>query len=143
MRQASDDLISVAIHWEKTELSVAVDIGGTFTDVVCRDEVGRMRYFKVPTTRKDESQAVLQSIERVRKEWNVPASDIARFAHGTTVATNAVLERRGATMGLITTAGFRDVLEIGRQSRRQMYDLILQPETPGFLAPGSPRHEDT
>jgi N-methylhydantoinase A len=122
-------------------LSVAVDIGGTFTDVVCRDAEGRLRYFKVPTTRKDESQAVLQSIEQIRKEWNVPASEIVRFAHGTTVATNAVLERRGASMGLITTAGFRDVLEIGRQSRQQMYDLILTPETPGFLAPGARRLE--
>jgi len=124
-------------------LSVAVDIGGTFTDVVSRDKNGRLRYFKVPTTRKDESVAVLQSIEQIVAEWGAPASAIERFAHGTTVATNAVLERRGAIIGLITTAGFRDVLEIGRQMRHQMYDLVLKPETPGFLAPGARRLEVT
>ncbi len=122
-------------------LSVAVDIGGTFTDVVSRDETGRLRYFKVPTTRKDESLAVLQSIEQIVADWGVPASAIERFAHGTTVATNAVLERRGATIGLITTTGFRDVLEIGRQMRHQMYDLVLKQETPEFLAPGARRLE--
>lgn len=124
-------------------LSVAVDIGGTFTDVVSKDESGRLRYFKVPTTRKDESLAVLQSIEQIVSDWGVPATAIQRFAHGTTVATNAVLERRGAIIGLITTAGFRDVLEIGRQMRHQMYDLVLKPETPGFLAPGARRMEVT
>ena len=67
----------------------------------------------------------------------VAADRIARFVHGTTVATNAVLERKGARIGLITTAGFKDVLEIGRQNRRAMYDLVLQPETPVFLAPGA------
>lgn len=122
-------------------LSVAVDIGGTFTDVVSRDRHGRMRYFKVPTTRKDESIAVLQSIRQIAAEWDMPPQAVERFAHGTTVATNAILERRGAQMGLITTAGFRDVLEIGRQMRHQMYDLVLKPETPGFLAPGARRLE--
>ena len=122
-------------------LSVAVDIGGTFTDVVSRDESGRMRYFKVPTTRKDESIAVLQAVKQIVADWDRPATSIGRFAHGTTVATNAVLERRGAVIGLITTTGFRDVLEIGRQMRRQMYDLLLKPETPGFLAPGARRFE--
>src|SRR6185437_315221 len=66
---------------------------------------------------------------------------VVRFAHGTTVATNAVLERKGARVGLITTEGFRDVLEIGRQMRHQMYDLVLQPETPVFLAPRRFRKE--
>ena len=61
--------------------------------------------------------------------------------HGTTAATNAVLERKGARIGLITTEGFRDVLEIGRQMRHQMYDLVLRPETPVFLAPGRYRKE--
>jgi N-methylhydantoinase A len=122
-------------------LSVAVDIGGTFTDVVSRDKQGRLRYFKVPTTRKDESVAVLQSIAQIVAEWGVPASAVERFAHGTTVATNAVLERRGAKIGLLATSGFRDVLEIGRQMRHRMYDLILGPETPGFLVPGARRLE--
>ncbi|MEP7207306.1 MAG: hydantoinase/oxoprolinase family protein [Casimicrobiaceae bacterium] len=122
-------------------LSVAVDIGGTFTDVVCRDDAGGLRYFKVPTTRKDESVAVLKAIEQISREWRVEPRDITRFAHGTTVATNAVLERRGAKIGLICTQGFRDVLEIGRQMRQQMYDVVLHAETPGFLATGSMRLE--
>ena len=122
-------------------LSVGVDIGGTFTDVVCRDADGRLRYFKLPTTRKDESLAVLEAVEQIVREQGQPASAITRFGHGTTVATNAVLERRGAVIGLLTTAGFRDVLEIGRQMRHQMYDIILKPETPGFLAPGERRIE--
>jgi N-methylhydantoinase A len=122
-------------------LSIAVDVGGTFTDVVTCDDRGSLSYFKVPTTRTDESIAVLQSIEKIVADSGVPPSEIRRFAHGTTVATNAVLERRGATVGLLTTEGFRDVLEIGRQMRHQMYDLLLRPETPGFLAPGARRME--
>ena len=77
----------------------------------------------------------------MRRQWHIPPDAIARFVHGTTIATNAVLERKGARIGLITTAGFKDVLEIGRQMRRAMYDLVLQPETPVFLAPGAFRKE--
>lgn len=118
-----------------------IDIGGTFTDVVCRAPDGTIRLVKLPTTRGAPSRAVLSALEMARAEWHVPAGAIARFALGTTVATNAVLERKGARIGLITTEGFRDVLEIGRQKRHQMYDLVLQPETPVFLAPGRFRRE--
>jgi N-methylhydantoinase A/oxoprolinase/acetone carboxylase beta subunit len=113
---------------------IGVDIGGTFTDVVCRGADGSVRIAKVPTTRGDPSRAVLLALEMARRDWGVGPRAIERFAHGTTVATNAVLERKGARIGLITTEGFRDVLEIGRQMRHQMYDLVLQPETPVFLA---------
>ena len=118
-----------------------IDIGGTFTDVVCRGPDGGIQLTKVPTTRGDPSRAVLAALEMARTEWKVPTDAIARFAHGTTVATNAVLERKGARCGLITTEGFRDVLEIGRQMRHQMYDLVLHTETPVFLAPGHRRME--
>src|SRR5436189_2875475 len=64
-----------------------------------------------------------------------------RFVHGAPIVTNAVIERKGARIGLITTAGFKDVLEIGRQMRHAMYDLVLNPETPVFLAPGARRKE--
>ncbi len=123
------------------DIQVGVDIGGTFTDVVCRSSDGTLRFVKLPTTRKDESQAVLQSVALMGKEWGIAAADIARFAHGTTVATNAVLERKGARIGLITTDGFRDVLEVGRQMRHQMYGVVLEGETPDFLAPGARRKE--
>ncbi|MBK1658412.1 hydantoinase/oxoprolinase family protein [Paracraurococcus ruber] len=118
-----------------------IDIGGTFTDVVCRAPDGSIRLTKVATSRADPSRAVLAALETAGADWGVPAAAIARFAHGTTVATNAVLERKGARIGLIATEGFRDVLEIGRQMRHQMYDLVLRPETPGFLAPGRYRRE--
>jgi N-methylhydantoinase A/oxoprolinase/acetone carboxylase beta subunit len=120
---------------------IGIDIGGTFTDVVCRGDDGSVRIAKLPSTRDDPSQAVLAALEKARREWGVPPAAITRFVHGTTAATNAVLERKGARVGLITTEGFRDVLEIGRQMRHQMYDLVLRPETPVFLAPGRYRKE--
>jgi N-methylhydantoinase A/oxoprolinase/acetone carboxylase beta subunit len=122
---------------------IGVDIGGTFTDVVCRLEDGTVRIAKIPTTSGDPSRAVLAALQMARQDWGVAPADITRFVHGTTVATNAVLERKGARIGLITTEGFRDVLEIGRQMRHQMYDLVLKPETPVFLAPGRLRKEVT
>ncbi len=123
------------------DYEIGIDVGGTFTDVVCRGGDGSVRIAKLPTTRDDPSRAVLAALDMARREWGVPPAAITRFAHGTTAATNAVLERKGARIGLITTEGFRDVLEIGRQMRHQMYDLVLRPETPVFLAPGRYRKE--
>lgn len=120
---------------------VGVDIGGTFTDVVCRSGHGELKLVKIPTTRADPSAGVLHAIEHLAREWKIAPQSIARFVHGTTVATNAVLERKGAKIGLITTQGFRDVLEIGRQSRRNVYSVMLGPETPAFLVPGALRRE--
>ena len=119
------------------KFEIGVDIGGTFTDVVCRDGTGTMRLVKIPTTRAQSER------RRARLRWTTCSAngacrrhEIVRFVHGTTVATNAVLERKGAKIGLLTTAGFKDVLEIGRQMRHKVYDLVLKPETPVFLAPG-------
>src|SRR5215831_1698870 len=123
------------------EFSVGVDIGGTFTDVVVCCPGAPTRIMKLPSTRKDPSVAVLQALRRMEAEWGLAPRQVVRFVHGTTVATNAVLERKGACIGLITTQGFRDVIEIGRQMRHQMYDLALEPETPTFLAPGRRRRE--
>ncbi len=120
-----------------------IDIGGTFTDIVCRGDDGSLRIAKLPTTRNDPSRAVLAALEIARTDWGIAPETITRFTHGTTVATNAVLERKGARIGLITTKGFKDVLEIGRQMRHQMYDLVLQPEVPVFLAPARLRKEVT
>jgi len=121
-------------------LSIGVDVGGTFTDVVVR-RPGATRIMKIPSTRGDPSLAVLAALAQIEANWGLKPGEVARFVHGTTVATNAVLERKGARVGLITTRGFRDVLEIGRQMRHQMYDLALDPETPTFLAPGRFRCE--
>ena len=114
---------------------IGVDVGGTFTDVVCRRPGLAPAIVKVPTTRDDPSVGVLTSLDRLKKEFHVGAEDVVRFVHGTTVATNAVIERKGATVGMLTTEGFRDTLEIGRQIRRAVYSIILEPETPTFLAP--------
>lgn len=122
-------------------IEIGVDIGGTFTDVVCRETGGALHVIKVPTTRGDPSAAVLQSIGELGRRWGVQPTEVGRFAHGTTVATNAVLERKGARIGLLTTAGFRDVLEIGRQLRNEVYRIVLDPEAPAFLAPRRHRME--
>jgi N-methylhydantoinase A/oxoprolinase/acetone carboxylase beta subunit len=122
-------------------VEIGVDIGGTFTDIVCRRAGEPMRALKVPTTRGDPSEAVLNAIAHLARDLEVAATDIARFVHGTTIATNAVLERKGAKIGLITTEGFRDVLEIGYQLRRHLHRVLLEPVTPVFLAPGALRKE--
>jgi N-methylhydantoinase A/oxoprolinase/acetone carboxylase beta subunit len=120
--------------------AVGVDVGGTFTDVVCTDgEVSAV--FKLPSTRDDPSRAVAEALARLATGHGVPPASITRFCHGTTVATNAVLERKGARIGLIATEGFGDILVLGRQMRRQMYDLALKPETPLWLAPQERRVE--
>jgi len=104
--------------------SVGVDVGGTFTDLVAREGSGRLRACKVPTTPANLARGVLNGLAAVRHAAGVPAS----VAHGTTVVTNAIVERRGARVGLVTTRGFRDVLEIARQSRLHLYDLRLPPK---------------
>ena len=123
------------------DVHLAVDVGGTFTDLVCRRAGEIVGVLKVASTPANPALGVAEAIRRAVELWAIAPGDIERFVHGTTVATNAVLERRGARLGLLTTTGFRDVLEIGRQKRSRMYDLTLEPETPGFLAPGARRKE--
>src|SRR5262245_6050038 len=120
-------------------VGIGIDIGGTFTDIVAIDDAGDLRIAKVPSTRSDPSAAVRTVLERLLPEWKIAPYEVDRFVHGTTVATNAVLERKGARLGLLATEGFADVIEIGRQNRRQIYDLILKPQTPVFLAPATRR----
>src|SRR4029450_1235836 len=108
---------------------VGVDSGGTFTDICLFDEkAGRIETWKVPSTPDDPSRGIAQGVEegmrRVAPEaGDRPAAPIVYFGHGTTVATNALIQRRGVKTGLITTDGFRDLLEIGRQKRPDLYDL--------------------
>lgn len=122
-------------------IEIGVDIGGTFTDVVCREAGQPLRVMKVATTRSDPSRAVLTAVRSLQEQWNIQPHDVARFVHGTTVATNAVLERKGPKTGLLTTDGFKDILEIGRQMRHTMYAAVLEPEVPAYLAPGAFRYE--
>lgn len=116
-------------------LEIGIDIGGTFTDVVALWEERRVFFTKVPSTPKDLVQGVRHGTEKIVQVAGVPASRVERFIHGTTVATNAVLERKGAAVAVLMTAGFEDTLEMGRQKRNQMYDLNIDVQTPVFLGP--------
>lgn len=99
------------------------DIGGTFTDIFVRDkQTGRILQEKVPTTPHNLSAGVVNGLEKVCSENDVHPEEIERLSHGTTVATNALLERDGATTGLITTEGFRDIVAIAREKRSDIYN---------------------
>ncbi|PYI56362.1 hydantoinase/oxoprolinase family protein [Paenibacillus flagellatus] len=116
---------------------VGVDVGGTFTDVTLVDaSTGDILNHKVPSTPDDPSRAIMTGIEQILEMNGVPVSDVRYLAHGTTVATNALIERKGALTGLLVTEGFRDLLEIGRQTRPGLYDLFKEkpePVIPGYL----------
>ena len=103
-----------------SDWQVGVDVGGTNTDLLFLDhDSGAFRVTKVPTTPADQSDAVMSGLE----SGDSSVSDLAAIVHGTTIATNSVLERKGARCGLITTRGFRDVLELGRRTRPNNYGL--------------------
>lgn len=113
--------------------SVGVDVGGTFTDFVAVDEDGRITVLKHLTTPEDPSVAVLEGARRLDAEAGVAPAAADRIIHGTTLVANSLIERRGARTALITTVGFRDTLELGRESRYDLYDLGL--ERPDPLVP--------
>src|SRR6187397_935539 len=112
-------------------IRIGVDVGGTFTDFTILDEeTFAVRYHKVASTPADPSQAIRDGIAEVLDSLALRASDVAFVGHGTTVATNLVIERRGALTGLVTTRGFRDILEIGRQTRPHLFDYTVQKPEP-------------
>lgn len=112
-------------------IRVAFDIGGTFTDFVLHDSsTGATHHLKVPTTPHDPGAAVVAGLEELLDIAGVRSAAVSTVLHATTVATNAVLERKGAATGLITTDGFRDVLIIGRQKRYETYDLYIDKPHP-------------
>lgn len=116
--------------------SVGIDIGGTFTDIVlCPDDGRPMTIAKVPTTPHDPGEGLVTGLGRALDAAGISADEVSWLVHGTTVGTNAILERTGARIGVITTAGFEDVLFIGRAKRAEMYDLFIESSTPGFLCP--------
>src|SRR2546425_5434470 len=107
-------------------IRIGIDTGGTFTDfVVARGS--RLTSFKVSSTPHNPAEAILEGIARVIAD--APA-DSFEIVHGTTVATNALLERKGARIALITTEGFEDVIEIGRQARPDLYNLMVTRPAP-------------
>lgn len=125
-------------------VALAVDIGGTFTDIVL--EVGRTRHVgKILTTPQAPEIGVLQGVEEILREATVDAAKVELFVLGTTLATNALIERRGARTALITTEGFTDLVQIGQESRFAQYDVFLdkpEPLVPRELRFGVPERID-
>lgn len=112
-------------------MEIAFDIGGTFTDFVLRDtETGNTEIWKVPTTSHEPAKAVLDGLRGRFNETSLRPADIAKALHATTIATNAILERKGSRTALLTTAGFRDILLIGRQKRYDTNSLHIDKPKP-------------
>jgi N-methylhydantoinase A len=112
-------------------LRAGVDIGGTFTDLILVDDAtGELTFGKVLTTPADPSQAVADVLKDALDRLAAPAQDLQHVIHGTTLVTNAVIERKGARTALLTTKGYRDAYEIAREHRYDLYDLFLEMPTP-------------
>lgn len=107
----------------ETRIRIGVDVGGTFTDVAAIDGNGHLFYLKTPSTPKDQSIGVVIGLHEMFQATSSTPEAVNRLIHGATVATNALLERKGANVALLTTKGFRDILHIGRQTRSDLYDL--------------------
>jgi len=119
---------------------IGVDVGGTFTDFVLHDPARQLvATGKRLTTPDDPSEAIIAGVLRLLEETGLKPSDLHSIVHGTTLVTNTIIERTGACVGLLTTAGFRDVIEIGRETRYDLYDLYL--EAPPTLVPRHRRVE--
>ncbi len=119
---------------------VGVDVGGTFTDFYALDEANGVEFVhKTPSTPANPATAIVDGLKRLCAEKDIPPGEITRLAHGTTVGTNALIQRIGADVAVITTEGFRDLMEIGRQIRPKMYDFHA--DNPPPLAPRHRRFE--
>src|SRR5262245_10120608 len=111
---------------------LGVDVGGTFTDAVLAVD-GRLHTAKAPTTPEDQSEGVLNAVQAVLEQAGAEAAQVREFAHGTTAATNALLEGEGAKTVFVATEGFEDIVELARQARADLYRLCKarpQPLTP-------------
>ena len=120
--------------------SLGIDIGGTFTDIVVYDhDSGRQINRKILTTHEDPARAVAAGVAALVAEGRLEPRHFTRVVHATTLFTNALIEKKGAPTGLITTAGFADTLEIGRERKFELYDLNT--EKPAPLVPRNLRLE--
>ena len=110
---------------------IGVDVGGTFTDFsIFHQETGELIHYKDSSTPSDPSRAIVKGVLDVLRMEDADPSQVSYLAHGTTVGTNALIEKKGARLGLITTRGFRDLMEIGNQRRPSLYDLQAQKPAP-------------
>jgi N-methylhydantoinase A len=114
---------------DTAQTSISVDIGGTFTDIVLQRNRQRSST-KVLTTHQAPERGLLEGVLQLLEREHLSFSDLDVFLHGTTLATNAIIERRGAKTALVTTEGFRDTIEIGSESRHDQYDIFLQKAVP-------------
>ena len=125
---------------------LGVDIGGTFTDAtLINEETGEIRVGKVPSTPQDPSHGFMEATHRILRDAGVSPNEVGYVVHGTTVATNSIIEGKVARTGFVTTDGFRDLLEIQRQIRPSLYDLQFEkprPLTPRYLCFGVPERLD-
>ncbi|MDA1000418.1 MAG: hydantoinase/oxoprolinase family protein [bacterium] len=132
----------MSISTSKKRLVAAIDIGGTFTDIVIYNPAsGKTAVGKYLTTPSDPSISALAGLRTLLEEEGLRFRDLGQAIHATTLATNAIIERKGARTGLLTTKGFQDILLMGRESRYDIYDLI--PDYPEPLVPGPLRRELT
>jgi N-methylhydantoinase A len=113
-----------------TGFRVGVDIGGTFTDIVFLGADGTLHTKKISSSVRDYAQAIAEGLDQVFAETGLAAADVEELRHGTTVASNAILESKGARTGLITTKGFRDILEIRSLRMPRLYDLTWEKPVP-------------
>ena len=104
-------------------INIGVDVGGTFTDFAVSGPAAGTLYYKLPSTPEKPDQAIIKGLEDLLSNNALEPSGILRFSHGTTVGTNALIQRRVGKVALITTKGFRDLIEIGRQTRPKVYDM--------------------
>ncbi len=119
---------------------LGIDVGGTFTDfTLLNADTGGARHYKAPSTPSDPSVSISDGIAAILKQEGINGDTLQFLGHGTTVATNMAIERRGAKTGLITTKGFRDALEVGRQQRPHLFDYTRRKQPP--LVPRRRRHE--
>ncbi|APX24494.1 MAG: methylhydantoinase [Rhodobacteraceae bacterium] len=126
----------------ETNWNVGIDVGGTFTDIAAVNlGDGRMEVLKLPSTPDAPDRAMMEGVTRLAERLGISPAAFGRVAHGTTVATNALIQERGARLALVTTRGFRDVLEIGRQIRPHMFDFHT--DSPAPLVPRERRFEVT
>lgn len=130
--------------WDTAPLrfSIGIDVGGTFTDFVVAEDDSTPRYFKTASTPHTPSDAVMNGLRDIAESYGLPVAELLSrtrlFIHGTTVATNTLLERKGARVGLITTEGFRDLLALREGLKEDRYNLRMTPVEP--LVPRSLRH---
>src|SRR5262245_5360291 len=110
---------------------LGIDIGGTFTDFCLMNESnGKLMSVKVPSTPASPEKSVIEGIRMYGKRYGVPAEAIRYFAHGTTIAINTVIERKGAKTGLLVTKGFKDILNLGRSRLPDIFDFFTEKPEP-------------